>query len=223
MTVTALDITIMPSVRQAARRLRIWPVLFLITLLCANAGLCLAQGKTSVRDLPDRYRTWLQDEVNTIMSNEEKDAFLKLSTNQERDVFIQRFWELRNPTPGSPDNAYEQEIYERIAYAKQYLDGVHTAMGQIYVTLGKPEQRAKYYGRADIRNMEIWFYQNTNPALPPYFYIIFFDPDNTGIMRLYSPYMDGPSKLATSVLTVNDNVHSFQAIDKSLGREVART
>ena len=197
--------------------------LLLIVLICGWSALAGAQAKTSVRDLPDRYRTWLQDEVNTIINTEEKDAFLKLTTNQERDVFIQRFWDVRSPTPGAPDNAYEQEIYERIAYAKQYFDGVHTAMGQIWVTLGKPEQRARYYGRADVRNMEIWFYQNANPALPPYFYVVFFDRDNTGIMRLYSPYMDGPSKLTTSVMVANDNKHALQTIDKALGREVART
>src|SRR5262249_31421959 len=198
-------------------------VLFLILLSCASAGLCLAQSKASPRDLPERYRNWLQDEVVYIISNEEKDAFLHLSTDQERDVFIQRFWDLRSPTPGAPDNAYKQEIYQRIAYAKQYLEGVHSAMGQIYITLGEPKQRARYYGRADIRPMEIWFFQNANPALPPYFYVVFFDRDNTGTMRLYSPYMDGPSKLTTSVLVVNDNQRALQTIDKALGREVART
>ncbi|HEX4605534.1 MAG TPA: tetratricopeptide repeat protein, partial [Candidatus Angelobacter sp.] len=126
-------------------------------------------------------------------------------------------------SPGAPENSYKQEIYKRIEYAKQYLDGVHSAMGQVYITLGDPKQRAKYYGRQEVRPMEIWFYQNVNPALPPYFYVLFFDRDSNGTMRLYSPYMDGPSKLATSVLTVNDNQHSLQAIDKALGREVART
>src|SRR5215471_3495762 len=222
MRVTGPDITIMPPIRRADRAMK-WRIIFLVALVCVLAGVCLAQSKTSVRDLPERYRTWLQDEVYTIISNEEKDAFLHLTTDQERDVFIQRFWDLRSATPGAPDNAYKQEIYERIAYAKQYLDGVHSAMGQIYITLGKPEQRAKYYGRMDIRPMEIWFYQNTNPALPPYFYIVFYDRDNTGTMRLYSPYMDGPSKLTTSVLVVNDDKHALQTIDKSLGREVART
>jgi GWxTD domain-containing protein len=197
--------------------------LLIIQVLLFTVALALPQGRTSVRGLPARYRTWLQDEVNYIITNEEKDVFLQLVNDQERDQFIVRFWELRNPAPGAPDNAYKDEIYKRIAYAKQYLEGVHSAMGQVYITLGEPKQRAKYYGRADIRPMEIWFYQNTNPALPPYFYVVFFDRDNDGTMRLYSPYMDGPSKLATSVLTVNDNRHSFQAIDKALGREVART
>jgi GWxTD domain-containing protein len=192
-------------------------------LVWCTIGTAILQAKTSIRDLPPRYRTWLQDEVCYIITNEEKDAFLQLNNDQERDQFISRFWELRSPTPGAPDNAYKAEIYQRIEYAKQYLDGVHTAMGQVYITMGEPKQRARYYGRADVRTMEIWFYENTSPALPPYFYVIFFDRDNNGTMRLYSPYMDGPSKIATSVMTVNDNVHALQAIDRALGREVART
>ncbi len=176
-----------------------------------------------VRDLSARYRDWLNEEVNYIISNEEKGAFLHLSGDDERDKFIEHFWELRNPTPGAPSNEYKDEIYRRIAYAKQFLDGVHSDMGRIYITLGEPKQRAKYYGRMEVRPMEIWFYENANPALPPFFYVVFFDRDNTGTMRLYSPYMDGPSKLATSVLTANNNKASFNAIDRALGREVART
>jgi GWxTD domain-containing protein len=180
-------------------------------------------GSLSANDLPPRYKTWLADEVNYIITKEERNVFLQLPNDETRDKFIQEFWELRNPLPGAPTNPYRDEIYKRIAYAKQYLDGVHSAMGQTYITLGEPKQRAKYYGNSEVRRMEIWFYENTNPALPPYFNVVFFDRDNTGTMRFYSPYMDGPSKIATSVMTVNDNKHAFQAIDRALGREVART
>jgi len=195
----------------------------IFVILLSALGSPFLSAKTSVKDLPPRYRTWITDEVNYIITNEERNVFLDLPTDADRDKFIERFWELRNPTPGAPANSYKQDIYKRIEYAKQYLDGVHSAMGQVYITLGEPKQRAKYYGRQEVRPMEIWFYQNVNPALPPYFYVLFFDRDSNGTMRLYSPYMDGPSKLATSVLTVNDNQHSLQAIDKALGREVART
>lgn len=180
-------------------------------------------AKDAAKELPPRYRTWLADEVNYIITKEERNAFLQLPNDETRDKFIQDFWELRNPVPGAPTNSYKDEIYKRIEYAKQYLDGVHSAMGQVYITLGEPKQRAKYYAYSDIRRMEIWFYQNANPALPPYFSVVFFDRENNGTMRLYSPYMDGPSKITTSVLTVNDNKHSFQTIDRVLGREVART
>lgn len=201
-------------------KLRKLSFLAVILLLSCNAVLA---AKNSVKDLPPRYRTWLTDEVNYIISNDEKDAFLQLPNDEERNKFIEHFWELRNPTPGTPDNAYKDDIYRRLEYAKTYLHGVHTDMGRIYITLGEPKQRGKYYGRSEVRPMEIWFYENVNPALPPYFYILFYDRDNTGDMRLYSPYMDGPAKLATSVLNVNNNKASFDAIDRTLGREVART
>src|SRR5215475_8712903 len=196
--------------------------LFILPFVLYTVSSSLLAATGSVKDLPPRYRNWVQDEVSYIITNEERNAFLKLVDDNQRDQFIERFWELRNPTPGSPSNAYKDEIYRRIEYAKQYLDGVHSAMGQVYITLGEPKQRAKYYGRMDVRPMEIWFFENVNPALPPYFYVLFFDRDSNGTMRLYSPYMDGPSKITTSVLTVNDNLHAFQAIDKALGREVAR-
>jgi GWxTD domain-containing protein len=183
----------------------------------------LPYAKGSARDLAPKYRNWLNDEVAYLITNEEKSTFLSLPTDDARDKFIARFWDIRNPIPGAPDNTYKDEIYRRIEYAKQYLDGVHTDMGRTYITLGEPKQRAKYYGRNEVRPMEIWFYENTNPALPPYFYVIFFDRDNNGTMRYYSPYMDGPAALASSVLTVNDNKNALQSIDRSLGREVART
>jgi GWxTD domain-containing protein len=202
--------------------MRINKVLFLLALSVLLLSATAALGKNSVKDLPAKYRTWINDEVNYIISNDEKSVFLQLPNNEEREKFMIHFWELRNPTPGSPANEYKDEIYRRIEYAKTYFGGVHTDMGRIYITLGEPKQRDKRYGKSEVRPMEIWFYENTNPALPPYFYIVFFDKDNTGDMKLYSPYMDGPSKLSTSIMTVNDNKSSFNAIDRALGREIAR-
>ncbi len=196
---------------------------FVLFAILLTGTLPAHAGKPNVRDLPPRYRTWLLDEVNYLISNDEREAFLALPRDDDRDKFIEHFWELRNPTPGAPTNTYKDEIYKRITYAKESLNGVHTDMAQAYITLGEPKQRARYYGRTEVRPMEIWFYQNVHPALPPYFYLLFYDRDTNGTMRFYSPYMDGPAKLATSVLTVNDNKHSFQAIDRALGREVSRT
>src|SRR5262249_48097407 len=109
--------------------------LFILPFLLFSVSSSLLAASGSVKDLPPRYRTWVQDEVNYIINNDEKDAFLKLVDDNQRDQFIERFWELRNPVPGAPTNAYKDEIYRRIEYAKQYLDGVHSAMGQVYITL----------------------------------------------------------------------------------------
>jgi GWxTD domain-containing protein len=195
-------------------------------LLALSTG--VAWASNSPKSLAPTYRTWLTKDVAYIITNAERDAFLKLTSDDERNKFIERFWEIRNPTPGSPDNPYKIEHYRRLAYADEHFgvpsrgDGWQTDMGRIYITLGEPKQKARYVTQTEVRGMEIWFYSNSHPALPPYFYIIFYEKD-FGDFRLYSPYMDGPSKLVTSYEAENGSVAALQVIDRILGREVALT
>ena len=78
-------------------------------------------------------------------------------------------------------------------------------------------------GQANVRPMEIWFYSSPHKALPPFFYIVFYQRDTGDEFRLYSPYMDGPDKLVTGTGAENDRLTALKVIDRSLGREVART
>lgn len=184
-------------------------------------------AKETSKSLPPTYRTWLNKDVVYIISNEERDAFLQLTTDDERNKFIERFWAIRNPTPGSPDNPYKTEHYRRLEYASQYFgshhgDGWQTDMGRVYITLGAPQQKGRYVTQAEVRGMEVWFYSNAHPALPPFFSVIFYEKD-FGDFRLYSPYMDGPQKLVTSYEAEGGRVPALQVIDRILGREVALT
>ncbi|HMK23846.1 MAG TPA: GWxTD domain-containing protein [Terriglobales bacterium] len=171
----------------------------------------------------------MTEEVVYIITDEEKEAFVHLNTDEARDKFIEHFWEIRNPTPGSPTNSYKDEIYRRIAYANQWyghrngLEGWRSDRGRVYITLGAPQQTGKYLGFANIRPMEIWFYSNDNPALPPFFYVVFYQREVGDEMRLYSPFMDGPEKLVSAAMHENDRLGSWQIIDHDAGREVSRT
>jgi GWxTD domain-containing protein len=181
----------------------------------------------STKNLPKTYKEWLEKDVRWIITNDERDAFLNLTDDDARNKFIEEFWEVRNPTPGAPNNPYKEEHYKRLAYAIQYFstgaqDGYKTDRGQVYITLGEPQQRA-HYNHAETRPMEIWFYQNTHPALPTYFYVVFYQKDVTSDFKLYSPYFDGPRALVTSHHAENGPVEAVQAVDRDLGREVART
>lgn len=191
------------------------------------AAVSLALAKDPVKLLPPHYREWLTKDVAYIISNQEKDAFLHLSADAARDEFIARFWELRNPTPGSPDNAYKMEHYRRVEYANTYFghathtDGWRTDMGRVYITLGEPAQRQKLLGLQKITPMEIWFYSNNNPALPPFFYVIFYQRDPMDEFRLYSPYADGPEKLITAIVAPSRQ-EALNTISQDAGRDVAR-
>ena len=55
------------------------------------------------------YKKWLSEEVPYIITNEERAAFKKLTTDDERESFIENFWERRNPNPSSPENEFKEE------------------------------------------------------------------------------------------------------------------
>jgi GWxTD domain-containing protein len=90
------------------------------------------------------YKKWLDEEVPYIITNEERATFKKFSTDDEREAFIEGFWERRNPNPGSPENEFKEEYYRRIAYANEHyasgIPGWKTDRGRIYIMYGPPDE-----------------------------------------------------------------------------------
>jgi GWxTD domain-containing protein len=178
--------------------------------------------------LEKNYREWLDRDVAYIITKEERNTFLKLTTDEARDQFIQNFWEVRNPTPGSPENTYKDEIYKRIAYADAYFgagsggEGWRTDRGRAYITLGPPQQKEVHYGASNMFPLEIWFYSFSHPSLPPFFYIMFYKHEGFGDFRFYSPFVDGPDKLMSGTEYINDRLGAIQGIQESVGPLVAR-
>ncbi|MGB8261436.1 MAG: GWxTD domain-containing protein [Terracidiphilus sp.] len=94
-------------------------------------------------ELKSGYRTWLEQDVVYIISDEERRAFKTLSNDEEREAFIENFWLRRNPNPDSPDNEFREEHYRRIAYANEHFaagkPGWRTDRGRIYISWGPPD------------------------------------------------------------------------------------
>jgi GWxTD domain-containing protein len=94
-------------------------------------------------EIKGAYRTWLDQDVAYIISDEERKAFKTLSNDEEREAFIEQFWLRRNPNPDSPDNEFREEHYRRIAYANEHFaagkPGWKTDRGHIYISFGKPD------------------------------------------------------------------------------------
>jgi GWxTD domain-containing protein len=154
--------------------------------------------------LPAQHKKWLDEEVVYIITPVERDVFLKLQTDRERDLFIDAFWKHRDPTPNTPDNEFKTEHYRRINYANHFygrsspMPGWRTARGRIYIILGEPNDIQRFEGKSGIYPTEIWFYQNkADLGLPPGFNIVFFQHGGLGDYELYSPSKDGPQALLT--------------------------
>jgi GWxTD domain-containing protein len=89
------------------------------------------------------YKHWLNEDAAYIISPEERRAFLTLETDQEREQFIEEFWERWNPSPGANENLFKQEHYRRIAFANEFFGGQTTGWksdrGRVYVLWGEPD------------------------------------------------------------------------------------
>jgi len=100
--------------------------------------------KAIQKELESPYKKWLTEEVPYIITSEERASFKKLSTDDEREQFIENFWERRNPNPGSPENEFKEEYYRRIAYANEHyasgIQGWRTDRGRIYIMYGPPDE-----------------------------------------------------------------------------------
>src|SRR5579872_114040 len=183
--------------------------------------------KAEPQKLEKSYKEWLDRDVAYIITSEEKSAFLKLTSDDARDQFIEKFWEIRNPDPGSAENTYKDDIYKRIAYANANFgagsneEGWRTDRGRAYITLGPPQQKEVHYNAANMFPLEVWFYSFNHPSLPPFFYIMFYKHEGFGDFRFYSPFVDGPDKLVTGTEYLNDRQGSIQAIQNSVGPLVA--
>ena len=207
-------------------RLTPFRVLAICLVLLLTPSLSQAQ---STKNLAPEFRHWINEEVNYIITSEEKKQFLSLANDTERENFIKSFWAARNPDPSSENNAYEEEHYRRLAYANQHYgnikaqDGWHSDQGMIYILLGEPQQIANYPVARNMRPIQIWFYESKTPALPSHFNILFYKRSNGEPYTLYSPYQDGPTRLVTDTNGINNQKASINIIQKSLGDEVART
>jgi GWxTD domain-containing protein len=101
-----------------------------------------AEGKLK-KELASPYDKWLTEDVAYIITAEERAAFKRLATDEEREQFIEQFWLRRDPTPDTEENEFKEEHYRRIAYANDKFasgfPGWQTDRGRIYIMYGPPD------------------------------------------------------------------------------------
>jgi len=194
------------------RRHRLVAVLLGIALL---AG-ALRGGQFSEKDLPQTYRDWLKL-VSYIILPVEKEVFLKLGSDRERDIFIESFWKQRDPTPGTPQNEFKDEHIKRFNYANTYFhrgtprEGWMTDMGRMHIILGAPTSIERFEGMSGIHPTQVWYYYgDKSKGLPAFFAVVFFKRGGSGEFKLYNQLSDSP--LSLLVDTKGVDVTDYQAM-----------
>jgi len=101
-------------------------------------------SKALKQELGKSYKKWLSEDVAWIITDEERQAFKQLSNDEERDNFIEAFWQRRDPTPDTEENEFKEEHYRRIEYANEHfaagIPGWKTDRGHIYIVYGAPDE-----------------------------------------------------------------------------------
>jgi GWxTD domain-containing protein len=99
-------------------------------------------------ELSKTYKKWLNEDVVWIITDQERAAFKQLSNDEERDNFIEAFWQRRDPTPDTEENEYKEEHYRRIAYANEHyaagIPGWKSDRGRIYIMYGPPDENESH-------------------------------------------------------------------------------
>ena len=148
------------------------------------------------------HRVWLEEDVIYVISPREKEVFELLASDEERDLFIETFWRVRDPTPGTLANEVRDEHARRVEYANRQLGretprrGWQTDRGRTYIQLGEPRDIGRHYDPKGFWPMELWSYDAAPRAsgLPPFFYVLFFRPEMNGEYKIYDPFSDGPER-----------------------------
>lgn len=162
-------------------------VTFLFTVSAVNAQ----SNLLSVRNESRRYGQWHDKDVVYIITEEEKKAYLGLTTDEEREKFKEDFWLRRDPHPDTEANEYREEFYERVSYANQNFNsgipGWKTDRGRIYILFGKPDEIIRDYGTFEGANeepmiYERWHYKSIS-SVGNDIKITFIDPTETNEYR----------------------------------------
>ncbi len=180
---------------------------FVASSICPTFG----QDKTKSQDPMDKprnvkpelkkaYKDWLEKDVTYVITDEERRAFKKLATDDERERFIEEFWRRRDPDPDTDENEFKEEYYERIAYANEHfssgIPGWKTDRGRIWIMYGKPDERETHpmggsYERQSYEGggntttypFEVWFYRYL-AGVGSGVEIEFVDPTGSGEYRI---------------------------------------
>ena len=115
------------------------------------------------------YQRWLDEDVVYIILDEERAAFLRLTADEERKMFIEQFWLRRDPTPGTRENEFKDEHYRRIAYSNQRFaaasgkDGWRTDRGHMYIMYGPPDEIESHpKGVTGAYPTDVWLYRHVD-------------------------------------------------------------
>ncbi len=134
-------------------------------------------------EVPEAFRAWLEM-VELLMTDEEREVFLALKSDHRRKIFIDRFWQVRDPFPETGANEFHATWIERVAQANERFGTLEGERPRALLVLGPPRTVSTAPCSRMLGFSELWQYQDERG----HFYLLFVRggvaPDG---YRLWSP------------------------------------
>src|SRR5881394_990867 len=185
-------------------------------------------------ELKKAYKDWLDKDVTYIITDEERKAWKKLATDDERERFIEEFWRRRDPDPDTDENEFKEEYYERIAYANEHfasgMPGWKSDRGRIWIMYGKPDEREthpsggnyerpSYEGGGNITAypFETWVYRHLD-GVGDGVEVEFVDRTSTGEYKIARDIDEKNALATTPIIRTTENSPFLRHQDEPLER-----
>ena len=187
------------------------------------------------RTFASPWSKWLNEDVLYIVTDPERTAFLQLSTDEEREQFVEQFWLRRDPTPNTAENEFKNEHYRRIAYANLHfssrIPGWKTDRGRIYTSFGAPDEIGAHPSGQPFPT-ESWVYRFIE-GLGANVILEFTDWDNSGEYRLSqsaadrlknqaAPWPVAPTALAPKPVLVEPQLRTYTILPMTVRVDYVR-
>ncbi len=144
-----------------------------------------ATQKKLTAALSEDYRAWF-DEATILLTDEEKAAFLTLEKDYQRDAFIKRFWQVRDPYPETAKNEFKDRWQATVEQARASFGGLADDRSRLMLLNGPPDGRITSRCTTVLWPLEVWFYGRGN-RLREEFVLVFYQRWGAGKFRLWAP------------------------------------
>ncbi|HEY7215440.1 MAG TPA: VWA domain-containing protein [Thermoanaerobaculia bacterium] len=203
----------MVRVSRAYRRALLF-ILFILLPLAASAATSptsssfldrrvSAAEKAAVARLTEKYRAWLE-EVDVLITEEERAVFLALEKDYQRDAFIKRFWEVRDPLPRTARNELKDRWDLYVQQARAQFGDLKDGRSRVLLLNGPPEERVESNCSLILWPLEVWFYASSDRE-PEAFAVVLYRKWGAGPFRVWNPFEGIDVLFAQSVLEQRPN------------------
>lgn len=173
---------------MTTKRLLIGLLAVVLTATCAFAEdkpLTKRERKDRIAALAEKHRQFLMD-VEPIIIATERDTFLKLDTEPQRDAFIDDFWRRRDVAHGTTNNAARLEYYNHLEFVKENFGQISSDRGRVYLVNGPPAEIIDIKCSTYFQPIQIFRYGRL-PNFGTDFRILFYIPQHMNEYRLWIP------------------------------------